>query len=278
MVAIRKFIKISDPVWDSRLQVLWVMLALFFSFVDDKIPGKTGLSSLIILIGAVLILFLLLHVWVCGISDRTRQTLIVALASSSFLVSESSLKFKDYGDAFFSIIFSTIIAILLWIPDNHIIRKKWTLKSIIVMTLIVWISLIQLGTTILLKYFLKQLSESSDYMIYGPQGVGAFYALGIGIIMDWYMLSENVNSESDNNLKDRYILYKSILFGLFTVPIGYYIEPKIIKIYNNYQWALLTTTMYATLAIPICILGFKQFHVDRNNKFLGLSNRYIIFL
>ncbi|MGZ8216617.1 hypothetical protein [Methylomagnum sp.] len=271
-------INISDSVWDSRVQVLWVAVALLYSFSDDKVLGNKGLSSFIILMGGGLVFFLIIHVLVCGMMDRTRQTLMVALTASSVLIYQSAAKFKDYGDAFFASIFALLVATLLWMPDNYKKRNRLMVNSIVIMALILWVSLIQLGTTVLSKLILKALQEPDNYMIYGPQGVGAFYALGIGIILGCQMLPLNKSDSKSRTLQDKIILRRSIFLGLSASVVGYFIEDKIIKTFNdNICWALAVTIIFASATMPICVLGFKQFFVDRKKAFFGIKNRYFSF-
>ena len=80
--------KLSDPIWDIRLQAIWIVYAGVYSLATD-LPAYRWIQSAIITMGGFLVIVLLCQTLIARDRIASRKTLLVAFGSIIFILQKS---------------------------------------------------------------------------------------------------------------------------------------------------------------------------------------------
>lgn len=77
---------INDPIWKTRLQVMWIVFAALYSMIAKSHPTRE-LSSLLTVLAGALLIALLGHVLMETKQEKMRPVLLVAFGATVFVSS-----------------------------------------------------------------------------------------------------------------------------------------------------------------------------------------------
>lgn len=106
-----------DPVWSSRLQILWVLFTGAYLIIGALTEARV-VSSILAVIGGVLITAVFAHVLLEDQLERLQSLLLIAMAACLFLAHESAKTFSDYLATIFASIFALMVMRLLWAAES----------------------------------------------------------------------------------------------------------------------------------------------------------------
>lgn len=173
----------TDSAWDSRLQLLAIIYAAAHGVAEyatrgSRSPFGLPLSTLLILLWAVLILAILLYTIPLTDASRTRRILIVAFGAT-FFAANRSLSFGDRTGCVAALLWAGTLLKLLWNcrePDDDKQRylRYTTFIALLSATLITAIHVIP-------TRLVRMLPDM--YWTAGSVSVGAFVGIAFGLLV-----------------------------------------------------------------------------------------------
>lgn len=235
----------TSPIWNHRLQLIWVAFTGLYVTVG-AVNSAIWVSSIMITLGALLIVISVAQILPNTNIDSARPTLLLAFASLLFLTQESINVYNDRLAAIFAATIAVSSGLLAWVESESLSRRlKQTVFSVLI--LLVLTSFTQLIVTISLKHFIsKQLLPPQVYII-APHALGISTGIMLGFSAGRFLVSANLSS-----LKKRFFLGAFIFFFVIATLTGFaFNDRRILNLVSNreagYVYAALYTFIYLSL-------------------------------
>ena len=192
--------KLSDPIWDTRLQAIWIIYAGVYSLAAADLPSYRWIESIIITVGGLLVIILLCQTLIAKDHIASRKTLLVAFGSLIFILQKSADPYHDYTGTLYASIFGIFVLIPLWLLDANSAREQIILLSILAITAGAMFSLVQLGATLVVKWIIVISSLPAGSLLIAPHvagiaaGMSAFLFSNSFLLRDWARTSDAYGS------------------------------------------------------------------------------------
>jgi len=249
----------TRPIWNYRLQLLWVAFtALYISvgtfYIDQWV------SSLMVTMGAILILALVAHILPSKDISSVRPTLLLAFASCLFLTQESLNVYEDELAAAFSAIIGVCCALLAWIEHEQ--ASKILRRMVFsVLILLVATSISQLLATLIIKSMISHQVVREEVYIIAPHSLGVAAGAMLGFSYGSYL----VKNSPHNLVLWRTILSFVVFFILATIT-GYLFNDKRIALISSEIVVGVAYTAVYTFLYLIIVLKFVAIYITNNNS------------
>jgi hypothetical protein len=182
---------INDPIWKTRLQVLWIAFAALYSAVAKSHPPRE-LSSLLTVAAGALLVALLGNVLMETKQEKMRPVLLVAFGATVFVL---PLSFREFGDPLasaFAVAFALMIGSLLVfaLQDSVSHRLRYTYFVGMIMALIA--GAVGFPITLLEKKALDSFHARENYYVFGIQGIAAVACFAVGLAVGQWALPSSL--------------------------------------------------------------------------------------
>jgi hypothetical protein len=187
----RKDHPFAQPIWDTRIQALWItftgIYVIFGSYATARLAYPRWVSSFFLTIAAILVILLVSHSVVAIDKNASRKTLLIALTACLFFVQKSGDVYKDYNGVVFSILFSIFIFILVWLPDDSIVRDRLKLHAIAMLIAAIIFSAMELLATVCVKMIMQYYQIPYEIMVISPHVAGISVGMSSFFLLDTYL-------------------------------------------------------------------------------------------
>jgi hypothetical protein len=213
----------AKPLWDIRLQAIWITFTGIYvivgtTYVAANPLNARWLSSAFLTIAGGLVLLLVCHTVIAMDRNASRKTLLVALTACLFFVQKSYDTYHDVNGLIFAIIFSSIILTVLWLTDESPVRDRIMLTSIAVLLAAIAFSGFQLLATLLEQRLLRWQNIPPQVMIVSPHVAGILSGMMSFLVLDSFIAkSANRMQVPRSDLPRRFFLF----FGCAIVTVTF---------------------------------------------------------
>lgn len=263
----------SDPIWDFRLQAIWILYTAIYIFIG-RVSNERVVSSIAILIGGILVVSVFIHILVEKDSNRARTTLLVALAATIYFVKESIDVYNDYLAAIFSGIFGLQFLTLILLDENST-RTLLKYRFFSTMSLVLIASSILLLVTIIIKFVIKEVNVGAGYYLAGPLGTGAFAGLAIGGVVGNRLLPRVLPDMSVLVIRKRPVIYSEVfLYSLVIAFLAFkFNDERFMLLFGSFSTSIIVALLYSAVMITVPVLMYK--HILSTRKPLDSFNTYL---
>lgn len=171
---------LNDPIWKTRLQVLWISFAALYSAVAKSHPTRE-LSSLLTVVAGALLIALLGHVLTERKQEKMRPVLLVAFGATVFVLPVSFREFGDPLASAFAVAFALMLASLLVFAFEDGVSHRLRYAYFVAMVMALIAGAVGFPITLIEKAILSRMDDRRDYYVIGIQGVAAVAAFAVGL-------------------------------------------------------------------------------------------------
>ena len=264
-------LNISSPIWNHRIQILWIAFTAFY-ITTGAFFSHRWISSVMITIGALLVLLINCHILHETIIDKARPTLLLAFASCLFLAQESTKVYKDDLGTIFSIIIGLSCGITAWVDDEKLMESlKTTVFSVLIF--LITTSVTQLSCTVSIKKLITYNLLPQCIYIISPHTFGIMLGIFIG-----FSFGTKLIDYSDEKINATKIIMVFVTIYLVTISVNTIFNLERLKFIFKSPFVYIPYTLLYTLFPFLIITLAVSIFIKKRNIFTNLINKRILFL
>lgn len=254
-----------SPLWSNRLQLLWVSFTVLFIAIGEYYTSR-WISSVLVTIGALLILLIITQILHVKDISKTRPTLLLAFISILFLGKEALNVYSDKLALLFCLLVALCLAILVWSNDD---KFTYYLKTLLftILIFLVLLSFSQLISTLSIKYLISEHNIPKEIYIISPHALG----MTIGIMLGASFSNSLIKTNNDD-INITKLLLCFALFYILAIWASYsFNNLRIEMLTTNNKIGLLYTAIYTFFQLSITITSMAYYVIKRKNTLSFLS-------
>jgi hypothetical protein len=251
---------LSHPIWESRLQVLWILLSAAYAIFGKSDPRR-AVSSILVVIAGFLLIALFAHVMFAREAHEAKAALLVAFASSVFLATTSYVDFKDPLASGFAISFSLMCGSLLCLELSGRASQQLRYRYFTAIIFTLMAGAVGYPLTLLQKLILNRTIGLDGVYVAGAQGVASLACFGIGMVVGPRILPRTL---PHNDRKSRRALFAILPFAAL-LPVALFIglyRDRLLAFAGSNAVALRFLILQAIGLVVVPVLAFSMVELD----------------